>query len=403
MKSDQPSTSRRIRRWVVASVLVLAIVAGGVLWMTRRDGPEPSTGESVAAQTEAVIRTDLIVTRSLTGTLGFGRAQPIKGGKEGVITWLPRTGASVDRGEQLFRADDQPVPLFYGAMPLYRTLDRGMVGRDVNIVASNLKALGYPIGRQPKVGETVTRTVPLPVEAAPEPAAGDDDAATGAESAPRTRIERATVQRGQAAMTAGLISALKRWQRDTGLPVTGTIGVGDVVVLSGGVRIESVMAVKGDSAATPLLTVTSTVRVVTAEATVSEAGTIRAGDKVTVRLPGDTSVRGEVSAVSAQVQPADESGTEPAEPRRSVTVTLDSTKVLGGIEQSAVQVDLAGETREDVLAVPVGALVALSEGGYGVQLAGGKLVGVETGLFAKGLVEVTGDGIDEGVEVVTTS
>jgi hypothetical protein len=56
-----------------------------------------------------------------------------------------------------------------------------------------------------------------------------------------------------------------------------------------------------------------------------------------------------------------------------------------------------------VLAVPVGALVALSEGGYAVQLTGNRLVAVETGMFAKGMVEVTGDGIAEGDEVVTTS
>ena len=62
-----------------------------------------------------------------------------------------------------------------------------------------------------------------------------------------------------------------------------------------------------------------------------------------------------------------------------------------------------GETREGVLAVPVGALVALSEGGYAVQVATEGLVAVETGLFAKGLVEVTGDGVAEGIAVVTTS
>ena len=63
----------------------------------------------------------------------------------------------------------------------------------------------------------------------------------------------------------------------------------------------------------------------------------------------------------------------------------------------------AAETLEGVLAVPVGALVALSEGGYAVQPAGGGLVAVRIGMFAKGLVQVTGDGLAEGDAVVTTS
>jgi hypothetical protein len=203
-------------------------------------------------------------------------------------------------------------------------------------------------------------------------------------------------------LTSGLIAALKRWQRDLGLPVTGTIGAGDVVVLPGAVRVDAVTALTGDSATTPLITVTSTTKVVTASATVAEAGGIKAGDEVTVVLPGDTSVPGEVSAVGTEVEQSEE-GAGNAEPKRAVTVTLDSGKGLNGIEQAQVQVDLAGETREGVLVVPVGALVALSEGGYAVQLAGDRLVAVETGLFAKGLVEVTGDGITEGVQVVTTS
>jgi hypothetical protein len=55
-----------------------------------------------------------------------------------------------------------------------------------------------------------------------------------------------------------------------------------------------------------------------------------------------------------------------------------------------------------VLSVPVAALVALAEGGYGVQVVTGsttRYVGVQTGLFADGNVEISGDGIAEGVTV----
>jgi hypothetical protein len=56
-----------------------------------------------------------------------------------------------------------------------------------------------------------------------------------------------------------------------------------------------------------------------------------------------------------------------------------------------------------VLAVPVNALLALREGGYALQLPDDTLLPVETGLFAMGLVEVTGEGLREGLAVVTTS
>jgi hypothetical protein len=66
-------------------------------------------------------------------------------------------------------------------------------------------------------------------------------------------------------------------------------------------------------------------------------------------------------------------------------------------------VAFTSESRKGVLAVPVGALLALSEGGYAVQLPGGRLIAVRTGMFAKGLVEVSGTGVAAGTKVVTTS
>ena len=56
-----------------------------------------------------------------------------------------------------------------------------------------------------------------------------------------------------------------------------------------------------------------------------------------------------------------------------------------------------------MLAVPVEALLALAEGGYAVEVSDGDgtthLVGVELGVFADGLVEITGD-VEAGDQVV---
>ena len=57
-----------------------------------------------------------------------------------------------------------------------------------------------------------------------------------------------------------------------------------------------------------------------------------------------------------------------------------------------------------MLAVPVTALLALSEGGYAVEVVvedGSRLlIGVEPGLFSDGFVEVAGNGLVDGMQVV---
>jgi peptidoglycan hydrolase-like protein with peptidoglycan-binding domain len=309
------------------------------------------------------------------------------------VTWLPQPGTAVRRGEQLYRVDDEPVPLFYGALPLYRPLDRpNMVGRDVRVLARNLRALGYAIGTQPATGERVTQT-----RKSPAPTASPGKAAT-------TETTRVRVGRGEDVLTTGLIRAVRRWQADLGRPVTGTVGPADVVVLADAVRVDSVTAATGDEAAAPLLAVTPTAKVITLSVAAGEAGGVGRGDEVSVVLPDDKTTKGEVTGVGTEAKPAGEESAEPdGPPTLTVTVTLANPKAVAGLDAADVEVQFTAETLEGVLAVPVGALVALSEGGYAVQLTDGRLVAVEVGMFAKGLVEVTGDGLAEGTSVVTTS
>jgi multidrug efflux pump subunit AcrA (membrane-fusion protein) len=69
-----------------------------------------------------------------------------------------------------------------------------------------------------------------------------------------------------------------------------------------------------------------------------------------------------------------------------------------------VHVVFTSGIRENVLTVPVAALLALAEGGYGVEVVQGSTstyVPVTTGLFADGRVEISGGGtaIAEGTRV----
>jgi hypothetical protein len=377
-------------RYVIAAAGVAAVVAvGGIAWAGRPAPPAKAGDEPIAVQSAALVTTDMSTAQSLPGTLGYGAARTVKGNRDGTVTWLPAPGKSVKRGQQLYRVDDKPVPLFYGGIPLFRAIKaRNMTGRDVRLVAGNLRELGYHIGYQPGAGERVTQT-----SAPATPATS-----TAPASPPVTRS--VTVRRGEGVLTADLQAAIRRWQDDLHLPVTGTIAPGDVAVLTGAVRVDSLAAQPGDGADGPLMSVTPTAKVITVLAETAAAAGIEQGDRVTVELP-DAKAPGRVAAVGTALKVAD--GDQNATPKLTVTVTVDKPAAIAKLDAADVQVDFVAETHKAVLAAPVGALLALSEGGYAVQVEGGGLVAVEIGIFAKGLVEVEGDGLVEGTRVVTTS
>ncbi|AGZ43797.1 hypothetical protein AFR_27680 [Actinoplanes friuliensis DSM 7358] len=353
-------------------MLVLAgLVVAGLRFLPERKptGTEEATGPPAA--TAVVTRTDLSTTRTVSGELGYGTPQELEGGA-GTVTWLPKQGAVVKRGQPVYRRDDRPVPLFYGRTPLFRPLDRaGLVGRDVRVVVDNLRALGYRTGDQPLPGS--------PAEPAP-----------------------LKVHAGDGVMTRSLIAAVKRWQTDHGVPATGVIAPGDVLVHSGKLRVAALIARPGRPSDAPLMAVTGTAKVVTVQLDAGDSGSVRRGDAVRVTLPDGDVAKAKVTSVGTTAR-APEGGDGTEQPRTTVTVKLDDSGAVSRLTAAPVQVEVTGETRPDVLAVPVGALLALLEGGYAVQIAGGALVPVDTGLFADGRVEVSGPGLDEGVTVVTAS
>jgi multidrug efflux pump subunit AcrA (membrane-fusion protein) len=86
-----------------------------------------------------------------------------------------------------------------------------------------------------------------------------------------------------------------------------------------------------------------------------------------------------------------------------VTVAFADQDALGDQQEGPVRVRLIAQQREDVLTVPVVALVALIEGGYGVEVVEGsttRYVAVETGMFARGRVEIMAGDLQPGMKVV---
>ena len=123
----------------------------------------------------------------------------------------------------------------------------------------------------------------------------------------------------------------------------------------------------------------------------------KVGEKVDVKLPDGRVTPGTIASVGSVAQTKGQG--DSAKRVVAVSVTLDDPGATGTVDQAPVKVGVISDSRKGALAVPVNALLALAEGGYGVRVVGGAVVPVTPGLFARGMVEVRGDGLAEGMEV----
>lgn len=299
-------------------------------------------------------------------------------------TALPWAGQVVSEDQPVYSIDGVPVPLLYGPVADYRAFQEGMsAGADVAQLNQDLIALGYGAGLTP----------------------GDS-------------------------YSAATAAAVERWQQGLGIPVTGTILLGQVVFEPGPIRITTVSPSVGQNVAPgDIIDATSTTPVVTVALDVTQEYLVKPGDAVSVVLPdGTTTVGGRVQTVGAvavcpngngngagagnpgpnnsadQTPCSSSGGGSSSTPTVEVTVTLDATPPGTALDQAPVDVDITTQRADHVLAVPVDALLALQGGGFGVDVvtAGGShLVGVTTGIYSRTLVQVTGSGIgpDTVVEV----
>jgi hypothetical protein len=197
---------------------------------------------------------------------------------------------------------------------------------------------------------------------------------------------------------------VQRWQRKVGLRPTGFVDVNQVAVARGPVRVSEHRVSVGADATGEVLAYTGTTRVVTVPLEVTRQHLVRVGLTGTVTLPDGKTVTGTVASIGtvASAGGQDEGGGQNQVATVEVVVRVADEAALGTLDAAPVALTLVVEEREHVLTVPIGALVALAEGGYGVQVVEGsstRYVAVETGMFASGQVEVSGAGIAEGVVV----
>ncbi|WP_328342459.1 peptidoglycan-binding domain-containing protein [Micromonospora sp. NBC_00421] len=340
------------------AVLVVAVAGAAVTFATGGHADRPASADGRPPSSTPVTRQTLVDRETKNGELGYGTPRARDSRLNGTVTWLAPTGATVKRGRTLYRVDDEPVVLLYGGLPAYRMLRSGVSGTDVKQFEQNLAALGH-------TGFTV-----------------DED------------------------FTSATADAVRDWQEDLGLPETGQVEPARIVYAPGEVRVESHGVEVGDTvgAGKAVLSTTGTARQVTCTLDVSDQRLARKGAEVTITLPDGTRSTGKVDTVETVVQTSAASTGQEAktETKIEVTVTGDDPKVLAGYDKAAVDVGFVASERADVLTVPVAALLTLAEGGYGLQVveeAGTRIVAVRTGLFADGRVEVSGEGVADGLTV----
>ncbi|MFI6584117.1 peptidoglycan-binding protein [Embleya sp. NPDC050493] len=417
---------RRRRRRVLAAALVLAS-AGGAAAVLLSDGGDGSDASANRTKLDAVpvTRADLVDRQNVDGKLGYagtysvnaaapgpdketppagdGKNKPEGGGTPGpsrspgggsapgagsgggsapgtggsgggqggslpdtgnnagpgTITWLPGVGETLARGDRVYGRDGTKVPLFYGETPFWRALSVGVdKGVDVRELEQNLQALGYG-------GFTVDEK-----------------------------------------FTDATATAVKKWQKDMGHKQTGRFDAGDAVVLPDSVRVSEVTAVLGSTSQGPLLKASGTGRRVTVNLPVNKQTLASKGAKVQVTLPGGKTAGGTVTQVGTVAKEGESTpGMPPGGDKATIPVdiALDQPKDAGTLDGAPVTVGFTGKEKKGVLTVPVNALLALTEGGYGVEAVepdgSTRLLKVELGMFANGRVEVTGDGVTEGLKV----
>lgn len=365
---------RKRAKWLLASLAAVLTVSGGgwaVMDRPQRnaDERERHAAGGLPPATAPVQRGDLSSGLQVEGTLGYARERKLNAAGPGVLTWTAGEGSAVERDGKLYEVNGRAVRLMYGSTPMYRPLKAGDKGEDVEQLKRNLQALGYGTGLDPQDGT----------------------------------------------FTAGTATAVKRWQKAHKVAETGEVGKEDIAFASGPQRVRAGDAAVGDELAPgkPVLTVTGTERIVRFRLDAVKAGAAKAGDPVTVRLPGGGSATAKIDSVGGAAPPDDKNGGAgpgggggggggDKKAQVEVVVTFDKPAEVNAPDQSPVTVGLTGETRKGVLSVPVNALLALASGGFGVQVVQdgrAREVPVELGMFGNGRVEVTGAALTEGMQV----
>jgi hypothetical protein len=347
---------------IIGAVAVVALLLVAAFVILRRGSNDVGEGRT----TVVLERRDITEFEEFQGSLGYGESRPspnLMASAPSVVTELAPEGQIIAAGGVIYRIDNLPVVLLYGATPAWRTMEVGTAGQDVLQLKESLIAMQLPGSESIEVNDTY-------------------DATTA--------------------------SVVEEMERQAGSPSPdGVVELGSAVFFPGTVRVSQYVTQLG-SVASPgspvvLITLGRQVAIVDLPAARQEIAVV--GDPAEVELPDGTVVTGSVKEVSRTAsRPI---GQPDADPTIPVTIGFADDVELPGLDQAPVTVGLSSQSATEVLAVPITALVGLSEGGYGIEIVDGsndtRFIAVEIGVYGSQYVEVISDELTEGLQVVVPS
>jgi peptidoglycan hydrolase-like protein with peptidoglycan-binding domain len=353
---------RRGRRTAIAAAVVVVVLLAGLVagYLVRAPAAEVKPAAAPVLSTTKVTAGSLASETRVPGTVQYAEKQPIVSGLAGVVTELPPIGATIAPGAAAYRVDTRPVIVFAGTVPAWRDFAPDMTdGEDVRQLEQNLLAFGFFTG---------------------EP---------------------------DARFTGNTAAAIRAWQKFIGVPQTGTVERSMILVVGTALRVDSLDSRAGAQLApgSPVMQATSLRQVVEVNVKSSDRAVAVVGAPVTITLPSGVGTAGVVEAVAAPVSKADADGTGTVVvvPAR---IAVTDQAAVAGLALAGVTVGFANAVKDDVLTVPVDALVPTTETEFALELPRAKadtartLVPVTVGAFASGMVEVSGVGVVDGLTVV---
>jgi len=193
--------------------------------------------------------------------------------------------------------------------------------------------------------------------------------------------------------------AILEFQAAVGLEQDGIINLGEVIFLPGSVLITNQMSTLGSGVGqwSPILGISLSEKVVKLDLPANEQELLTVGDAVIIELPDNSEVPATVASVSETAKVSSYTGQVYFE----TVITLDDPADAEGLDEAPVDVIVISNSVEDVMAVPVSALVALLEGGYAVEMdtdnGSPQYIGVEVGFFgSNNLIQIISDQIQPG-------
>ncbi len=312
--------------------------------------------ETVDTEQVPVVRQDVVESSKVVANVGYGATVTLPLQAEGIVTWTPEHRTVLRSGDVVVEVSGRPVVLVIGDSPLYRPL---------RLVASwERDEAGSKIGSLAGADVAQLQRHLL--------AEGFDD---------KGRLEVDEV--------FGLSThrAVKDWQASVGHPATGIVDTSQMVFMTTELLLQSQQVV-GQQFTQIDVTGTETVLRVVGSTTLREFFAVGS----TVDVLADSPVEGVVTSSVRETRDDGQVG-------QLIEVTVEGVAP----EELGQSVEVVGSiTRaSDALTIPVRALLALSDGGWHVEVitaSGTKRVPVELVQVVDTTAVVSG--IDEGDEVV---